>query len=328
MSIPHALRTLARADGGDGALATQAAAELFASLLDGDAGELELGAALGALAMRPLGAGELAGFVRASAARSNRLALPAAAQARRVSPVCIPSYGGAAAQPNLMPALALLLARFSVPVLVHGPLEAQGRAAGAAALRELGVPPSASLQDAQRRLEDTGIAFLPTALLAPPLAQLVALHARLGVPTCAQPVARLLEPFAGRALRLVPAGDAAERAALARVLEESAAPALLFVGVQGEAFAGEQRPAIELLRAGERHVLFEAESAACAALAAHMGADVRATARWTERALAGKAPLPAPLANLLACCLYGAGYSEDFNQCKAVVALRAHARAA
>jgi anthranilate phosphoribosyltransferase len=330
MSITQALRTLARADGGDGELGPQAAAELFASLLDGGADELELGAVLGALAMRPLGAGELAGFARAAAARSARLGLPPAAHGQGVAPVSIPSYGGAATQPNLMPALALLLARFGVPVLVHGPLDAQGRVAGAAVLRELGVLPSASLHEAQQALEERAIAFVPTALLAPAFAQLIALRARLGVATCAQPVARLLEPFAGRALLLVPASDAAERAALARALEDMAAQALLFIGTEGEAFAGpQQRPAIELYRAGERRVLFEAESGASSAPpAAQSGADSRAAARWIAQALAGKVPLPAPLANLLACCLYGAGYCDDFNQSKAIVAVRAHSLAA
>ena len=330
MSITQALRRLARADGGDGELGVQPAAELFASLLDGGVDELELGAVLGALAMRPLAAGELAGFARAAAARSARLRLPPAPRGRAVLPVSIPSYGGSEAQANLMPALALLLARLGVPVLVHGPLEAQGRVAGAAVLRELGVPPSASLHAAQDALAGHGIAFAPTALLSPALAQLVALRARLGVATCAQPVARLLEPFAGGSLRLVPALDAAERAALARALEDSAAPALLFIGAEGEAFAGpQQRPAIELFRAGERRMLFEAEvGAAGAPLAAQSGADARAAARWAGEALAGKVPLPPPLANLLACCLYAAGYCEDFNQSKAIVALRARALAA
>jgi anthranilate phosphoribosyltransferase len=329
MSITQALRTLARADGGDGELGVQPAAELFAGLLDGGAHELELGAVLGALAMRPLAAGELAGFARAAAARSARLGLPPP-RGRGVLPVSIPSYSGTEAQPNLMPALALLLARFGVPVLVHGPLEAQGRVAGAAVLRELGVPPSASLRAALDALAVNGIAFAPTALLSPALAQLIALRARLGIATCAQPVARLLEPFAGGSLRLVPALDAAERAALARALEESAAPALLFIGAEGEAFAGpRQRPAIELFRAGERRVLFEAEGGAAGAPpAAPGGAGARAAARWIGEALAGKVPLPPPLANLLACCLYAAGYCEDFNQSKAIVAVRAHALAA
>lgn len=331
MSITQAMRTLARADGGDGQLGAQAAGELFAGLLDGAAQELELGAFLAALAMRPLAAGELAGFSRAAGARVARLAVPPAARSRGVAPVCIPSYGGTATQPNLMPALALLLARFGVPVLVHGPLDAPGRVAGAAVLRELGVPPSASLQEAQRALEDKAIAFVPAALLAPALAQLVALRTRLGVATCAQSAARLLEPFAGRALRLVPAADPAECAALAQVLAESAAQALLFVGTEGEAFAGPHlRPAIELHRAGERRILFEAESGASASPPAALpgGADARAAARWSTEALAGKVPLPPPLANLLACCLYGSGYCEDFNQSKAIVAVRARALAA
>ena len=55
-----------------------------------------------------------------------------------------------------MPALALLLVRFGVPVLVHGPLEAQGRVAGAAVLRELGVLPCSSVHDAQLALADAG----------------------------------------------------------------------------------------------------------------------------------------------------------------------------
>ena len=330
MSITQAMLTLARADGGDGELGLQPAAELFASLLDGGEHELELGAVLGALAMRPLAAGELAGFARAAAARSARLAFSPAAPGRGVLPVSIPSYAGTATQPNLMPALALLLARFGVAVLVHGPLEARGRVAGAAVLRELGVLPSASLLEAQAALAGTGIAFVPTALLSPPLAQLIALRARLGVPSCAQSAARLLDPFAGGSLLLVPAMDALERTALARALEESAAHALLFIGAEGEAFAGpQQRPAIELYRAGEHRLLFGAESAAAgAACAPQVHADARAAARWIDQALAGKVPLPPPLANLLACCLYGAGYCDDLNQSKAIVAVRAHALAA
>jgi anthranilate phosphoribosyltransferase len=330
MSITQVLRTLARASGG-GELGERAAELVFAAVLDGGVEELELGALLGALSTRPLGGGELAGFARAAAARGARLAFTPAARSRGVMPVSIPSYSGTAAQPNLMPALALLLARFGVPVLVHGPLEAQGRVAGAAVLRELGVPPSASLYEAQIALAGTGIAFAPTALLSPALAQLIALRGRLGVANCAQLVARLLEPFAGDALRLVPAADAAERAALAAALESAAAaPALLFVGAEGEAFAApQQRPAIELFRAGARRVLFEAETAASGPLAsAQTDADPRAAAGWIAHALAGKVPLPPPLSNLLACCLYAAGYCEDFNQSKAVVAVRARGLAA
>jgi anthranilate phosphoribosyltransferase len=330
MSIAQVLRTIARADGGDGLLGDRLAAELFGRLLDGGVEELELGAVLGALSMRPLGGGELAGFARAAAARSVRLSHAGAQLGRDVLPVSIPSYGGSVQQPNLMPALALLLARFGVPVLVHGPLEAQGRVSGAAVLRELGVLPSASLPEAQLALAGTGIAFVPTALLSPALAQLIALRARLGVATCAQMVARLLDPFPAGALRLVPACDALERAAFAAALEGDTVRALLFVGAEGEAFpAPQQRPAIELYRGSERRVLFDAEAGAGGPQpAAQAVADARAAAQWIGQAITGKVPLPPPLSNLLACCLYGAGYCDDFNRSKAIVAVRTHALAA
>jgi anthranilate phosphoribosyltransferase len=40
-----------------------------------------------------------------------------------------------------------------------------------------------------------------------------------------------------------------------------------------------------------------------------------------RRVLNGELPLPLPLANQLACCLYASGYADDFNQAKAIVAL-------
>jgi len=328
MSIAQVLRTITRTDAGDGLLEERDAAALFGGLLDGGVDELEMGAVLGALAMRALGVNELAGFCRASASRTARLHFAPAGRSRAVAPVSIPSYSGTREHPNLMPALALLLVRFGVPVLVHGPLEAQGRVAGAAVLRELGVLPCAGAHDAQRALADAGIAFVPTALLSPALAQVIALRGRLGIANCAQLVARLLDPF-DRCVRLVPACGNTEREVLADVLEGMGADALLFLGAEGEAFADpQQRPAIEHFRAGERRLLFDAEtSAAAQAAPGHAEADAKAAARWTSQALSGKTPLPPPLSNLLACCLYAAGYTDDFNQAKAIVAVRAHALA-
>ena len=52
--------------------------------------------------------------------------------------------------------------------------------------------------------------------------------------------------------------------------------------------------------------------------------DAKSPAAWSEQVLAGRQPMPLPIANLLACCLFGAGYAEDFNQAKAIVAVRGH----
>jgi len=109
--------------------------------------------------------------------------------------------------------------------------------------------------------------------------------------------------------------------------------ALLFHGSEGEAYADpRQRPAIEYFCDGAHETLFEAEplpvmtnGPRTSRLPEH--ADAKSTARWIRDALSGKEPLPPPITNLLACCLYGAGYADDFNQSKAIVAVRTHSLA-
>ena len=325
MLVPHAIKRLARRHAGERSLNETEALELFSAVLDGGSGELELGALLGVLATRPLAPPELAGFRAATQARLNRLALPAGPR-----PVAIPSYCGARAQANLMPLVALALARFGVPVLVHGPLEGQGGVASASVFRELGVFPKAALSDARDALDASRIAFVPTALLCPALAQLLSLRARLGVPTCAREVAPLIDPFGGEALKLVPAGSEDQCGGLASVLAALGEHALLFHGSEGEAYPDPlRRPAMVLFDAGERVTLFDGHLLPASAGATRAGAlpdnpDAKSTAAWIEQVLAGRLAMPLPIANLLACCLFGTGYAEDFNQAKAIVAVRAH----
>jgi anthranilate phosphoribosyltransferase len=325
MLVSHAIKTIASRRAGERELTESEALGLFAAVLDGGVAELELGALLGALATRPLAPSELVGFRRATQARLNRLA-------RSVSPrpIVIPSYCGARTQANLMPLVALAMARFGVPVLVHGPLEGHGGIASASVFRELGILPSPTLGDAQGTLDESRIAFVPTALLCPALAQLLSLRARLGVPTCAHEVAALIDPFDGEALKLVPACSEAQGEALASVLSALGERALLFHGCEGEAYPDPlQRPAMVLFDAGERVTLFDGHALPAAAGAARACSlpeypDAKSTASWIEQALTGRQPMPLPIANLLACCLFGAGYAEDFNQAKAIVAVRTH----
>jgi anthranilate phosphoribosyltransferase len=300
----------------------------MAALLDGGVGELEMGAMLGAMAMKSLAASELIGFRHATQARVNHLAGLASSPDAR--PIVIPSYYGPRAQANLMPLVALMLARFGVPVLVHGPLEGQGGIASASVFRELGVLPCGALGDVQNALEASRIAFVPTALLCPMLAQLISLRARIGVPTFAHEVAPLIDPFASEALLLVPAWDEPRRDVLASVLLGLGGHALLFLGREGEAYPDPlRRPAMTLFDAGQRNTLFDARALPAPAGVSRAGAlpehaDARSTAAWIDSVLAGKQLMPPPIANLLACGLFGAGYAEDLNQAKAIVAVRAH----
>jgi anthranilate phosphoribosyltransferase len=63
---------------------------------------------------------------------------------------------------------------------LHGTLEGAGRIATAYILRELGVLPVGSLAQAQKSMDDDLLAFVPTAVLCPGLANLLSLRNRLG----------------------------------------------------------------------------------------------------------------------------------------------------
>lgn len=56
--------------------------------------------------------------------------------------------------------------------------------------------------------------------------------------------------------------------------------------------------------------------------------DTRGLAAWTRQRLDTSVALPQPVVNQLACCLYGAGYAEDFNQAKAMAAVETGSLAA
>lgn len=293
--------------------------QLLAAMLDDGIETLEQGAVLALLQARGVTLPQLLGFCRALSERRFRLAVPPAP----VRPVVFSSHAGTHDEPNLLPLLALVLQRLGVPVLLHGALNGGGRIATAHVLRELGVMPCAHLAQVQMALDERKLAFAPTAVLAPGLADLLALKSRLGFDDLAQLLAKLLNPFDGEALLVVAAGLDGERGLLREFLRAYDCNALLLDGTEGEAFANpRRRPELEYVRAGTADLLFEAEAGPIRHLGAlPSGGDAASTARWIRRALDGEAPLPLPLVNQLACCLYGAGYTDDLNQAKAIVAV-------
>jgi len=306
--------------------------DLFSALLDGGVPEMELGALLTAFAMKTITPAELSGFYRAARERINRLSPPSASR-HALRPLVIPSYSGTIEHPNLMPLLALLANHFGLPVVVHGPLDGHGRIASVSIFRELGVLPCATLRDAQAELAEGRIAYVPTGLVAPALMQIIALRNRLGFENCAHAVASLIDPFDGAGLKLLPTACDAQSECVGGVLLRHGDSALLFRGAEGEAYADpQQRPAIEYFDDGTHEMLFEAEPLPVVPSALRSSrlpehADAKNTARWIRDALSGKEPLPPPITNLLACCLFGAGYTDDFNQAKAIVAVRTHSLA-
>lgn len=321
MHVLHAIQQLAAPAAAATDLVEDDAYQLFAAMLDGGMPDLQLGALLMALRQKTESTSELLGFHRAVEERLYGIGL----RATGVRPLVIPAYGGARHEPNLLPLLGLLLKRLRVPVLFHGTLEGNGRAASVYILREFGVLPSAGLGHAQSALEDEHIAYLPIAGLCPGLAGLLAMRNRLGVRNSAHIVAKLIDPFRGAGVLLAGASSEQYLDRIGRFFMAAGTRALLLESTEGEPVANaRRRPRIALFDQGEQRVLFEEEAGPAKSVPGlPSSVDAAATAAWIRAALAGETPIPHPIVNQLACCLYACGYTDDMNQAKAIAAVEA-----
>ncbi len=326
MSLIQAIKLLSGEMAGERNLNEREAYALMSAMLDGGLGELELGALLALLERKPVTLAELLGYCAALSLRCSRLKQPPGS----ARPVLFACYHGVRSQPHLLPLVALVLQRLGVPVLVHGALDGAGGVAAAYVFRELGVLPCLSLSQAQSRLDEHKLAFVPTAVLMPGLAELLALKGRLGFGGFIQAIARMLVPFEAETLQVVGTNAVMDSVLLREYLAVSGSRALMLEGVEGEAFADPRcRPQLEHVNADECRVLFDAETVTLKhATALPAAIDAHTVADWIRRAMAGEVPLPLPLVNQIACCLYGAGYTDDMNQAKAIVAVETSSLAA
>ena len=307
------IKEIGRGAHGARALGEEDAYRMFAAMLDGAVPELELGGIMIALRIKGESVAELRGFQRAAVERMQRLVAPAGAP----RPVVLPSYNGARRQPNLLPLLALLIARAGCPVLIHGVLDDFGRVTSAAILHELGIEPSRSAAEAEAALAAGRIAFLAVDAFAPGVALLLALRKRLGVRGSAHTTAKLLDPFGGRGLPVVSVTHPDYLVRMRDYFAATGDDALLMRGAEGEPFANPRRqPQIELARGGKCSVLVEQGESDAPVLPTAI--DAVATAHWIRQVLAGEQPVPEPLVQQLACCCYAAGRTEGFNQALAV----------
>jgi len=319
MSLSSVIKEIVHGAPGVEALAFDEAQQLYAAMLDGGVPELELGAILAALQMKSEGLEELLGFYQSLIDRLYQLHPPF----EGVRTVILPSYHGTYQQPNLLPLLALWLRKLGVPVLMHGSLEGGGRVASAYVLRELGFMPCASLAQAQQLLQKEKFAFVPTAVLSPGLANLLGLRNRLGIMNSAHTLAALIDPFGGESLRVVGGNSPGMLNMMSDFMLATDATGLLLHNADGEPVVDPaRRPRLEFFFQGKRQTLFEEEMGPLRALTnLPPRCDAQSTAVWTQQVVDGELPLPLPLVNQLACCLYGAGMADDLIQAKAIVAL-------
>lgn len=293
--------------------------DLMSAILDGGVADLELGAILIAMRMKSESDSELRGFYHAIDARLNRLNAPSGES----MPVVLPTYNGARKEANLTALLALLLRKVGIPVLIHGFIEGNGRISTASVLRELGIFPVSSISRAQESLNTEGLAFVPTGVLAPGLAELLSLRARLGVRNSGHTLVKMINPFESSALTLVSFSHPDYQAKMQRFYAEVPNTALLLRATEGEPYANpKRRPQLELWRDAKNEVIFEAEAGVIQNLP-HLPESLEAsvTAGWIKEVLAGHIPVPTPLVHQIAACLYGCDKAHSLNEAKALASL-------
>jgi anthranilate phosphoribosyltransferase len=298
------IREIGRGAGGARSLSCADARRLYAAMLDGCVSDLELGAILLAMRIKGESVAEIAGFLEAAEASFPRLDAPSGDYA----PVVIPSYNGARRMPNLTPLLALLLARAGVPVLVHGVVHDPGRATSAEILELLGLPASDTNRTLQTRFAQRQPAFMAVDVLAPKMARLLSLRRILGVRNSTHTLVKLLQPFCAPALRLTSYTHPEYFRMLSRYFA-TAAPAergdaFLMRGTEGETVANAKRAQqIDWFHDGQCTTLVHKQAPVDAMPALPHASDASSTAAWIEQALAGRQPLPAPLAQQVEHCL-------------------------
>jgi anthranilate phosphoribosyltransferase len=280
--------------------------ELLGTILDGGLPDLELGAWLAALERSAIDTDAWLGMMQALEARISR---PDGGEFTHRA-VLLPALN--AEREMLLPVLARQLARYDIPVLLHGPLTgSSGRL-----LRALDLMPARRWDDIEKSLKETRFAFAPTALFSQALAGLLALRERIGASLIARRLVSLLDPYPGHSLRVLGLETESDPA-LEELLRALGANALLLHNNDGMVCAGSHyRPAMSLFRDGVPEELFPPAGDR------RPDVDIQLSPARLSAMIDGSHPLPPPLTNQIACCLHGAGFCGDFNQAKAITAMQ------
>lgn len=290
IDISHHLKEIGRGAKGARDLSRTDAEQIFAAILDGAVDEFQLGALLLGMRIKGESDEELLGFKAALDACTPQLELPGGAPRL----VVIPSYNGARRQPNLMPLLALLLARAGIPVLIHGRYDFATRVDPSALLSALGIARAESVGHASQLLAQQQIAFIDLAALLPGLDRLLTLRARLGLRNSGHAMVKLLDPLRAASVRIVAVTHPEYLDKMRRFLIASEATALLLRGTEGEVYANPRRtPQMESFTAGQHAIACAAAEGGAPPLAGIPDTGENAASTDLIRAmLAGRMPIP------------------------------------
>ncbi|MBV8664848.1 MAG: DNA-binding protein YbiB [Burkholderiaceae bacterium] len=297
------IKEIGRGKKGARSLSREDAFQLYEAMLDGRASDLELGGIMLAMRIKGESVDEIAGFLQAAEASFELLPVLSG----NYAPVVIPSYNGSRRMANLTPLLAMLLAREGVPVLLHGVTNDPGRVTTAEILAAMDLPPLQEREALSTHFAARQPAFMPIEVLAPRMARLLAMRRVLGVRNSTHTLVKLIQPFAGPALRLT-SYTHPEYFSMLSAYFSAAAPLdrgdmFLMRGTEGETVANAQRgQQIDWFHQRQLTTLAQKQEPTdeTAALPA---ADAQSTAVWIQEVLAGKQAVPPAIAEQARHCL-------------------------
>lgn len=328
--IPGILSAVARGEHHAADLKPQAAYALFAEWLSGRLSPLAQGALWTAYRFKGESLDELLGFVRATEESMTQVSINSP-----LKPIVFPSYNGARRQANLLPLLALLLAREGVPVLIHGGYagiadesdlelpqhDPKARTTTGEILTHLGFAPAANRYAVEHQLKHHRLCYAPLEILHPPLAGILSLRRQLGVRSSVHTVVKLFTPFREPAVHCAAVTHPPYLAKMRAFFLATKACALVLRGTEGEPVAHpKRRPALISLKDGQEHICLPEDRTPLAEIP-ELPADhgVAQTCSFIDRVLAGRAAIPAPVRDQLACLLILSGAAATIDAAYAVI---------
>ena len=298
------IKEIGRGKNGARSMSRDDAHDLYQAMLDGHVSDLEMGGVLLSMRIKGESVEEIAGFLDAAEAAFEPLTAPPG----QFAPVVIPTYNGARKMANLTPLLAMLLAREGVPVLVHGVSRDLGRVATAEVFEELGVHAAQDRAEAEEAMAQGRPAFITIETLAPKLAYMLSLRRRLGVRNSTHTLVKIMQPFAGPALRLVSYTHPEYLEMLGEYFTTAAlherGDAFLMRGTEGETVANANKAQqIDWFHGGLRTTLVPKQTQVGELPLLPENKDAATTAAWISSVLKDEVPVPPSIAEQVAQCL-------------------------
>jgi anthranilate phosphoribosyltransferase len=293
MSIAQYIKEIGRGSEGARSLSVEQASDLMASVLDGRATDLEVGAFAIAMRMKGETVDELTGFLEAAQERCQAIASD-----RPV--VVLPSYNGARRLPNLTALLAMRLAQEGAHVLVHGPVTDPKRVTTAEVFTDLGLPLARTALDVEQAWARREPAFMRIDALCAPLARLLDVRWVIGLRNSGHTVAKMLDPCRGsRTLRVMNHTHPEFGELMAAYAVQAHADMVLMRGAEGE-------PVADPRRSPRMDVWLDGIARPNLSTPAHEGVlselpllpraiDASTTALYIQAVMSGEQPAPRPL---------------------------------